>query len=37
MPFGVVSEVGRGMDVLDRVDILEREGTVSGVKVGILL
>ena len=30
MPFGVVSEVGRGMGVLDGVVIVEGEGTVLG-------
>jgi len=34
MPFWVVSWVGRGMDVLDGVEIVKGEGTVLGVNVG---
>jgi len=34
MPFGVVSGVGREMGVLDRVEIVRREGAVSWVNVG---
>jgi len=34
MLFGVVSGVGRGMGVLDGVEIVEGEGTVLGVNVG---
>jgi len=37
MLFGVVSEVGRGMGVLDGVDIVERKGAVLGVSVGHIL
>jgi len=33
-PFGLVSEVGRGMGVLDGVLIVEGEGAVLGVNVG---
>jgi len=33
MPFGVVSGVGRGMGVLDGVEIVEGEGAVFGVNV----
>jgi len=31
MPFGVASRVGRGMGVLDRVEIVKGEGAVLGV------
>ena len=34
MPFGMVSAVGRGMDVLNGVMIVEEEGTVLGVSWG---
>jgi len=34
MPFGVVSVVGRGMGVLDGVEIVEEEGAVLGLNVG---
>ena len=34
MPFGVVSTVGRGMGVLDGVEIVEGEGAVLVVNVG---
>ena len=34
MPFGVVSGVSRGIGVLDRVEIMEREGVVLGANVG---
>jgi len=34
MPFGVVSGVSRGMDVLDGVVIVEWEGAVLGVNLG---
>ena len=34
MPFGVVSGVGRWIGVLDRVEIVEREGAVLGVNEG---
>jgi len=34
MPFGVVSEVGRWMGVLDRVGDRRREGAVLGVNLG---
>jgi len=34
MPFGVVSGVGRGMCVLDGVEIVEGEGAVLGVNAG---
>ena len=34
MPFGVVSGVGRGMGVLDGVEIIEGEKEVLGVNVG---
>ena len=34
VPSGVVSGVGRGMGVLDLVEIVEGEGIVLGVKVG---
>jgi len=30
MPFGVVSEVGRGMGVLDGLEIVEEEGALWG-------
>ena len=33
MPFGVVSGVGRGMDVLDWVEIIDGKGSL-GVNVG---
>jgi len=33
MPFGVVSGVGRGMDVFDRVEIVKGEA-ILGVNVG---
>ena len=34
MPFGVVSEVGREMGVLDGVVFVEVEGAVFGVNLG---
>ena len=34
IPFGVVSEVGRGTGVLDGVVSVEEEGTVLGVNLG---
>jgi len=34
MPFGVVSGVGRGMGVLDRVVIVKGEAAVLGLNVG---
>jgi len=34
MPFGVVTEVGRGMSVLDGVVIVEGKGAVLRVNVG---
>ena len=34
MPFGVVSGVGRGMNVLDSVEIVKGEGAVLCVNVG---
>ena len=34
MPFGVVSVVGRGMDVLDVLDDHQMEGEVFGVNLG---
>jgi len=37
MPFRVVSGVGRGMSVLDGVEIVEEEGAVLGVNMGIPL
>ena len=33
MPFGVVSKVGRGMSVLDGVEIVEREGAIYGINM----
>ena len=35
MPFGVVSGVGRGMGVLDGVEIVEEEGAVLGYILGV--
>jgi len=37
MPFGVMSGIGRVMGVLDGVKIVEWEGAVLGVNVGIPL
>jgi len=37
MPFGVVNGVGRGMCVLNGVEIVEGERAVLGVKVGHLI
>jgi len=34
MPFGVLSGVGQGKGVLNRVMIVEREGAVLGVNMG---
>jgi len=34
MPFGIVSGVGRGMDVLDGMVIVEGEGAVLGMNLG---
>jgi len=34
MPYGVVSGVGRGMSVLDGVEIVEDEGAVIWINVG---
>ena len=34
MPFGVVSEIGRGIGVSDGVVIVEGEGSVLGVNLG---
>ena len=37
MPFGMVNGVGRGMGVLDGVVIIEGEGAVLGVNLGVPL
>ena len=37
MRFGVVSAVGRGMGVLDGVEIAQWEGAILGVNVGLTI